>query len=191
MRGEGETVITLVVTAEELRSERIEVRGDAYRHLFCARRLGVGARVRIVDGGERARWSTVTGVDRESALLEIGEAAPDNEPATEVELAVAVLRPERASWLVEKATEIGVSTIRWFRSDRAPRSLGPPLWDGFAGLRSRRWSRAGAHGSLRSRRFKSGQSSWSRFVGMLPWSPYSILRPGIGSAGLGIRRRWC
>ncbi|HYG62237.1 MAG TPA: RsmE family RNA methyltransferase, partial [Thermoanaerobaculia bacterium] len=39
-------------------------------------------------------------------------------------LLVTTLRPERASWMVEKATELGVSAIRFLNSARAPRELG-------------------------------------------------------------------
>jgi 16S rRNA (uracil1498-N3)-methyltransferase len=56
--------------------------------------------------------------------LTLGEPAPANDPQRRVDLLVPTLRPERASWLVEKATEIGVSAIRFLHTERAPRDFG-------------------------------------------------------------------
>jgi 16S rRNA (uracil1498-N3)-methyltransferase len=106
-------VITLV--AEELDSGEVAVEGEAYRHLFRARRVPVGAAVRVVDGRGHARWGEVARVDRSSARVALGDPAPTHEPS---------FRLERASRMVEKATEIGVSAIRFLNSARAPRTFG-------------------------------------------------------------------
>jgi 16S rRNA (uracil1498-N3)-methyltransferase len=66
----------------------------------------------------------VARIGRTSALLALGEPAPVNEPAVRLDLLVPTLRPERASWLVEKATEIGVAAIRFLHTERAPRDFG-------------------------------------------------------------------
>ncbi len=117
-------MITHLTSPEALAGREVVVEGDAYRHLFRARRLAVGATLRVVDGHGRARWAEVTRVERRRAVLTLGEGAPANEPAYRLELLVAALRPERASWLVEKATEIGVAAVRFLASDRAPRHYG-------------------------------------------------------------------
>ena len=115
-------MITLVT--EELDSGEVTVEGEAYRHLFRARRVPVGADVRVVDGRGHARWGKVARVDRSSARVALGEPAPTHEPSYRLDLLVPTFRPERASWLVEKATEIGVSAIRFLNSERAPRTFG-------------------------------------------------------------------
>lgn len=115
---------TLLIAPESFHEETVPVEGDAYRHLFRARRLAVGDRVRVVDGDGRARWAEIVEVDRRRAVLALGEVAPANEPRYRLTLVTAALRPERASWLVEKATEIGVAAIRFLASERAPRSYG-------------------------------------------------------------------
>ncbi|MFP5287765.1 MAG: RsmE family RNA methyltransferase [Thermoanaerobaculia bacterium] len=114
-------MITLV--AQDL-SEEVTVEGEPYRHLFRARRVPVGAAVRVVDGRGQARWGEVARVDRSSARIAVGEPAPTNEPDWRLDLLVPTFRPERASWLVEKATEIGVSSIRFLNTARAPRTFG-------------------------------------------------------------------
>ena len=115
-------MITLV--SEELDSGEVTVEGETYRHLFRARRVPVGAGVRVVDGRGHARWGEVARVDRSSARVALGDPAPTNEPSFRLDLLVPTFRPERASWLVEKATEIGVSAIRFLNSERAPRTFG-------------------------------------------------------------------
>jgi 16S rRNA (uracil1498-N3)-methyltransferase len=131
-------VITVLVEPESFAGEGAEpnaapasqhpllsIEGDAYHHLFRARRLRIGDRLRVVDGQGRARWGEILRVGRNAALVELAEKAAANEPPLRVELLVATLRPEPASWLVEKATELGASAIRFLNTERGPRSFGP------------------------------------------------------------------
>lgn len=117
-------MITMVTTPEELAASELAIEGERHQHLFRARRVEPGARLRLVDGRGNARWAHVAAVDRKRALLVPAEAASPNEPASEVRLLVPLPRPERAAWLVEKATEIGVAAIHFLHSERAPRSIG-------------------------------------------------------------------
>ena len=43
-------MIHLLVAGDDLDRDAVEIEGDDYRHLFRARRLVVGDRVRLVDG---------------------------------------------------------------------------------------------------------------------------------------------
>ncbi len=117
-------MITHLLEPAVFEGDEAAVEGDAYRHLFRARRVALGERLRVVDGAGRARWAEVTMVDRQVGRLRLGAQAPSQEPAYQLELLVAPIRPERASWLVEKATELGVSAIRFLASERAPRRFG-------------------------------------------------------------------
>ena len=116
-------MITLVVSPPDFDLDQIEVTGNEYRHLFRARRVAAGARVRIVDGRGNARWSKVEHVSRKRALLRPGAVAPANEPTYRLRLYVATPRSERASWLVEKATELGVTSICFIPTERTPRKV--------------------------------------------------------------------
>jgi len=117
-------MITLLSDPDHFDGPEIEVDGEAYRHLFRARRVAVGEPLRVVDGRGRARWGEVARVGRSSAVVTLGEPAPDAEPVVRVDLLVTTLKPERAAWLVEKATEVGVYAVRFLHSERAPRSFG-------------------------------------------------------------------
>jgi 16S rRNA (uracil1498-N3)-methyltransferase len=116
--------VTLLVDPARWEGAEVEVTGDAYRHLFRARRLAAGDRLRVVDGRGRARWGEIAAVERARAKVRLGEAAPAHEPAVGLDLLVPTLRPERAAWLVEKATEVGVAAIHFLHTERAPRTFG-------------------------------------------------------------------
>ena len=116
-------MIHLLVGSDDLDRGTVEVEGADYRHLFRARRLAVGDQVRLVDGRGGARWSVVDGVTSQRASLRVEGPAPTFEPVRRVALLASVVRPERAAWLVEKATELGARELRWFVSERTSRSF--------------------------------------------------------------------
>jgi len=177
-------VITLLVTPEEFAQEKLQVEGEKYRHLFRARRGAVGDRLRLVDGEGNARWANVVDVDGSAATIVAGDASASNEPPLHLELLSALPKPDRASWLVEKATEVGVSAIRFLRSDRAPRELST------AGLsRLRRVAAAAVEQCHRAHvPALSGPHSWSELPALLatsetryvldPAAPSGLRRPG-------------
>ena len=113
-------------------SSEVRVEGRSFHHLFRVRRLRVGDRIRLVDGRGLAVWSEVVRIDKRFAALAILESAPANEASVAVELYVATVRSARATWLVEKATEIGVRAIHFFHCERAPRSYGSGTLDRLA-----------------------------------------------------------
>lgn len=115
---------TLLVEPGALDAGETRVEGEAYRHLFRAARLAVGDLLRVVDGEGRARWGRVVRVDRRIGVVTLVEPAPAYEAPVPVEVLVAPPRPQRASWLVEKVTEVGVSAIRFLAAQRSPRDYG-------------------------------------------------------------------
>lgn len=117
-------MITHLIDPRVFDLESMVIEGDGYRHLFRARRLAVGAELRLVDGHGRARQGTVETIERRQATVRLGTPVPSHEAEHRLRLVVAALRPERASWLVEKATELGVVAIHFIRSERTPRSYG-------------------------------------------------------------------
>lgn len=112
---------TIVVTPIDFDGTEIELHGDAYHHLFRVKRLESGESVRIVDGSGRARRGVIARVDRARAVIAFGAAAPALEPGLRIELLVAPPKPDRAAWLVEKATEVGAVAIRFVATERAAR----------------------------------------------------------------------
>lgn len=122
--GVGDSLITLVVSESQLRGDEVVFDGHVYRHLFRARRLAPDAVVRLVDGQGRARLGRPLKIDASTARFALGAEVPSNEPTRYVELMAPVPKSSRLSWMVEKATEIGVSAIRLIHTERAPREVG-------------------------------------------------------------------
>ena len=114
---------SLLVTADEMERQALIVRDQAYRHLFRSRRLARGDRVRAVDGRGNAIWTRVESVTAEEARLVAEGPAPSNECAVRLEVWVGVPRPSRATWLVEKATELGVAAVCWLDCERGGRRI--------------------------------------------------------------------
>src|SRR6202035_4554314 len=65
---DDDRMIPLLSDPGKLAGVELRVEGDAYRHLFRARRLAVGERLRVVDGRGRARWGDVARVARAAAV---------------------------------------------------------------------------------------------------------------------------
>jgi 16S rRNA (uracil1498-N3)-methyltransferase len=94
--------------------DRDHVRFDAAetRHLARVLRLGPGAVVEVVDGTGRAftvRLDTLTGGRARGTIL--GALAPVPESPCRLTLGQALLKGERLGWLIQKATELGVTRI--------------------------------------------------------------------------------
>jgi 16S rRNA (uracil1498-N3)-methyltransferase len=180
-------MITLLIDPAAFDAPEVKVEGDAYRHLFRARRVAAGEPVRVVDGRGRARQGRVARVDRTTAAVALGEPAPDREPAFRLALLVPTCRPETAAWLVEKTTEVGVFSVHFLNTARAPRDFGAGALD-----RLRRVAAAAVEQCGRSRLPEiTGPHAWSE-VGRLAgdggrWflDPEAEASPGTGAAAHG------
>jgi 16S rRNA (uracil1498-N3)-methyltransferase len=76
-----------------------------------ARRLKEGDAVILFDGSGREASARVVRVLRAAVEVEVERVRASPAPARDLSLLVAAIRPERLSWLVEKATELGTSRI--------------------------------------------------------------------------------
>jgi 16S rRNA (uracil1498-N3)-methyltransferase len=164
-------VITLLLPPAEFQAAEARVAGAAYRHLFRARRLAVGERLRVVDGAGAARWAEVARVTADAALLRLGEPAPARDPSRRVAILVGCPRPERAAWLVEKASELGVAAVRFLACERSARTFGT------AGLeRLRRVAAAALEQSHGARLPElTGVHPWSELPALLAPIPERVL----------------
>jgi 16S rRNA (uracil1498-N3)-methyltransferase len=100
--------------------------GDEAKHLARVRRVGVGDRVELFDGRGRIAEAEVAEIGRdrvELALLTEGPGGRDLDGS--LILATAVPKGERFDWLIEKATELGVTRLVPILTERSvvdPRS---------------------------------------------------------------------
>jgi 16S rRNA (uracil1498-N3)-methyltransferase len=104
----------------ELAAGRVRLRGAELRHLRDVLRLAPGARIEVFDGEGRAALAVVAAVDRRAADLTIVAPIERNaESPLTITLAVGLAKGAKLDWIVEKTTELGVSRIVPFTSERA------------------------------------------------------------------------
>lgn len=83
-----------------------------------ARRLADGDPVLLLDGSGRIAVAQVVRVTRAEALVRVSEILPTEPTRPAISLCVAGLRAEKLAWMVEKATELGVTRIVILESAR-------------------------------------------------------------------------
>jgi 16S rRNA (uracil1498-N3)-methyltransferase len=94
------------------RDGRAVLDGDEARHLAKVRRVGIGEVVTLFDGQGRSAMAEVVELGRDRVDLIIREeSTADRSLAGPLILATAVPKGDRFDWLVEKATELGVTRL--------------------------------------------------------------------------------
>jgi len=101
------------VDLDDIAENHLAIRGDEYRHLSRVLRKKAGDHVMVTDGKGRMYEAIIRSLGRasaECAILHMFEGL--NEPKITVTLAISPLKnPSRLDYIVEKATELGVTTI--------------------------------------------------------------------------------
>ncbi len=114
----------LLVTPEQLRSdELISVSGDDYRHLFRSLRLRVHDILEVSDGAGAMRAGVVVQIDKRCAALRLDARLEPPQVATQLAIWTCTPRSERAAWLVEKCTELGVREFVFYAAERTARPM--------------------------------------------------------------------
>ncbi|MDX1944093.1 MAG: 16S rRNA (uracil(1498)-N(3))-methyltransferase [Pirellulaceae bacterium] len=98
--------------AAPIAGDSAELVGDEARHLTAVMRAAVGDEVVLFDGSGGEFLARVTAISKRAVELAI---ALRREPARELPqpltLAVALPKGDRQKWLIEKATELGVTCL--------------------------------------------------------------------------------
>ena len=91
--------------------------GEEGRHAKV-RRLAVGEPVVLFDGAGHSWRGEVCGAGRDGVRVRVTAAQPDGagESPLDLTLAVALLKSDKLDWVIEKATELGVSRLQPFAS---------------------------------------------------------------------------
>ncbi|MBI1345229.1 RsmE family RNA methyltransferase [bacterium] len=86
------------------------------RHVL---RLAVGDPIEVFDGRGASAEALIAACDKKRVQIDVGTVSTTPEPATRLTIATAVPKGERMDWLVEKATELGVSRLIPLRTSRS------------------------------------------------------------------------
>ncbi len=97
---------------ENIHQETLTIDGEEAKHILSVLRYKAGDLISVVDGSGTRYNVVIEKASRTSLEGKIlSRIRKENEPAGHVTLAQAVCRQERMDFLIEKATEIGVSSI--------------------------------------------------------------------------------
>jgi 16S rRNA (uracil1498-N3)-methyltransferase len=131
---------------DEIRGGTAELHGDEARHLTRVLRVEPGQRFEISDN-HQAWLAEIAEARGERVLFRTVEAIPHTSPPARITLCAALFKFDRFEWMIEKATELGVTRILPFEAARTDKGLFEA-----SRKRSQRWERIARESSQQSRR---------------------------------------
>jgi 16S rRNA (uracil1498-N3)-methyltransferase len=133
---------------EQFAAETAVMEGEAAHHLGRVLRAQAGQLYELSDG-ERVWLGRVESVGRDRVQFALVEELPVFHPSVDVKLLLAVVKFDAFEWALEKATELGVSTIVPLAAERSEKALLTA-----AAKRAERWKKILLEASQQSRRVR-------------------------------------
>ncbi len=105
---------------ENLKAGSLSLAGSEFHHMIRVTRHQVGDTVRLFDGSGREADAKITSITRRSATLTVEEVQTLPDPhQPQLILAVAMPKSSRASMLIEKSVELGVTRLIPLKTTRS------------------------------------------------------------------------
>jgi 16S rRNA (uracil1498-N3)-methyltransferase len=113
--------ITRIYTTQKLHSNAlVELEPEPSHHLARVLRLGVGDALTLFDGSGGEYPGEIAAVDKKHVRVMTGALLPrECESPLDIHLGIAVSRGERMDWIVQKATELGVTSLTPLSSEHS------------------------------------------------------------------------
>ena len=107
------------ITSSDIQQDSIQVKDALFSHLRKSRRVQVGEELWFADESRRRYRAKITHLSSNSLQAKIVQhlTGPSLSSPT-LSLAQAVLKGDRMNWVVQKATELGITTLIPLLSDR-------------------------------------------------------------------------
>jgi 16S rRNA (uracil1498-N3)-methyltransferase len=131
---------------DEVRNGKAQIEGEEARHLSRVLRVEAGQRYEISDN-RNVYLAEIETARKENIVFKTLEKFPAASPSARFELYAALIKFDRFEWIVEKATELGVTEIVPVEATRSERGL-----EKAAAKRVERWRRIALEASQQSRR---------------------------------------
>lgn len=122
--------------------------GEAAHHLGRVLRAQTGQLYELSDG-EHVWVGRIESVGRDSVQFALVEALPAVHPSLDLTLLLAVVKFDAFEWAIEKATELGVSTVVPLAAERSEKAMLAA-----APKRAERWNKILLEASQQSRRVR-------------------------------------
>ena len=133
---------------DRIHNNRASLTGDDARHLARVLRAEPGQRYEISDN-QYAYLAEIAEVTPRQVTFAILEPLPAPPPQLEITLYAALIKFDRFEWLIEKATELGVSRIVPVNAERTEKGLAAA-----SAKRLDRWRKIARESSQQSRRLR-------------------------------------
>jgi 16S rRNA (uracil1498-N3)-methyltransferase len=133
---------------EQFSGDTAVMEGEAAHHLGRVLRAQQGQQYELSDG-QRVRLGRIEKVARDRIEFALLEEIPAHQPALELRLLLSVVKFDSFEWALEKAAELGVSTVVPLAAARSEKALLAA-----AGKRAERWKKILAEASQQSRRVR-------------------------------------
>jgi 16S rRNA (uracil1498-N3)-methyltransferase len=112
-------ITNFYTTPENIRQETLTIEGEEAKHILSVMRYRTGDTIYVVDGCGVKYHVLIEKTSKASLQGKIlSRIRKENEPVCNITLAQAICRQERMDLLIEKATEIGVSSVIPILTDR-------------------------------------------------------------------------
>jgi 16S rRNA (uracil1498-N3)-methyltransferase len=131
---------------DEVRNGQAELAGDDAKHLTRVLRVEVGQRYEISDN-RNVYLAEIETARKERVVFRTLEKMPEQSVSQRLVLCAALIKFDHFEWMIEKATELGVTEIVPVEAIRSERGL-----ERAAHKRVERWRRIALEASQQSRR---------------------------------------
>ncbi|MBX9705445.1 MAG: 16S rRNA (uracil(1498)-N(3))-methyltransferase [Gammaproteobacteria bacterium] len=110
-------------------AQTVELTAEAANHVARVLRMPVAAELLLFNGDGQQYASTITAISKRNVQVKIhaAEYKPVASPL-QIHLAQAVARAEKMDWILQKATELGVSSITPLITERSGVKLDAERW---------------------------------------------------------------
>jgi 16S rRNA (uracil1498-N3)-methyltransferase len=110
-----------IYTPQRLMSSTlIELEPESSRHLARALRIQEGDPLTLFDGHGGEYPAAVTAVDKKRVQVQVGSLlSRECESALHIHMGIALSRGDRMDWIIQKATELGVSSMTPLATERS------------------------------------------------------------------------
>lgn len=92
--------------------QHVDIVGDSAHHLIKVLRVVPGQKLIVFNGQGGEFEAAISAIQKKSLSIEVINFVDCNrEPPILIELGIALIKPDRMDWLIQKATELGISSI--------------------------------------------------------------------------------
>jgi 16S rRNA (uracil1498-N3)-methyltransferase len=152
-------------TAEQQEHDIVWLADADAHHILHVMRNVPGDLLELCDGKGRCYHAVITSVHNKGVTCLLKEQLPDREPSVRFTLAFSLLKGEKVEWILQKATELGVSGFMPFISERSVVRLEEKK----ARERLKRWEKITLAASCQSKRgvipYIMPPCNWQQLVG--------------------------